>query len=288
MAREASGGSASAELFESGSSQRRRPHLETLVREICQNSIDQRVGNKKAKVFFDLILLTGKKREKFLESIDWSNFLPHLSSVSGTGGAALTLKAGIDALKSETLVCLRISDSGTRGLTGDDWDEEKPDITSYGSNITSAQHAASLPIPGTPAPLADASYIEQSGTSMATPIASGVIALLLEASPGLSPEEVKDIIRQTSEPRGEPADDSVSRWNETYGYGIIDASCAVAFAKGQICDNGLRASTSDVNVSFPVNGTWVMSDSITRISGDVNTTEVAYDRVEIKIVQNFI
>tara|TARA_Y100001958_G_scaffold159307_1_gene160254 strand:- start:10304 stop:15262 length:4959 start_codon:yes stop_codon:yes gene_type:complete len=171
---------------------------------------------------------------------------------------------------------------------GDDWDEEKPDITSYGSNITSAQHAASLPIPGTPAALADASYTEQSGTSMATPIASGVIALLLEASPGLSPEEVKDIIRQTSEPRGEPADDSVSRWNETYGYGIIDASCAVAFAKGQICDNGLRASSSDVNVSYPVNGTWVMSDSITRISGDVNTTEVAYDRVEIKIVQNFI
>ena len=58
-----SGGSTAAELFESGSSQRRRPHIETLVREICQNSIDQRVGNKKAKVFFDLILLTGKKRE---------------------------------------------------------------------------------------------------------------------------------------------------------------------------------------------------------------------------------
>ena len=92
---------------------------------------------------------------------------------------------------------------------------------------------------------------------------------------------------EVSEPRGEPADESISRWNETYGHGIIDASCAIAFAKGQICDNGLRASTSDVNVSFPVNGTWVMADSITRISGDVNTTEVAYDQVEIKIEQRF-
>ena len=119
-----SGGSTAAELFESGSSQRKRPLIETLVREICQNSIDQRIGEGKAKVFFDLILLTGKEKDNFLKSFDWDNFLPHLSSVSGTGGAALTLKAGIDAIKSDTLVCLRISDSGTKGLTGDDWDED--------------------------------------------------------------------------------------------------------------------------------------------------------------------
>ena len=169
----------------------------------------------------------------------------------------------------------------------DDLDEQKPDVTSYGSNIISASHAASFGLPGTPATLADDQYDSKSGTSMATPIASGVIALLLEADPSLSPEEVKDVIQKSSEPRGEPADESISRWNETYGYGIIDASCAIAFSKGQICDNGFRASTSDVNISFPVNGTWVMSESFTRISGDVNTTEVAYDRVEIKIEQRF-
>ena len=146
---------------------------------------------------------------------------------------------------------------------GDDTDEQKPDVTSYGSNITSATYATSFGLPGTPATLADNQYDSKSGTSMATPIASGVIALLLEADPSLSPEEVKDVIQKSSEPRGEPADESISRWNETYGHGIIDASCAIAFAKGQICDNGLRASTSDVNVSFPVNGTWVMADSIT-------------------------
>ena len=169
----------------------------------------------------------------------------------------------------------------------DDTDEQKPDVTSYGSNIISATYAASFGLPGTPATLADNQYDSKSGTSMATPIASGVIALLLEAEPSLTPEEVKDVIQKSSEPRGEPADESISRWNETFGHGIIDASCAIAFAKGQICDNGLRASTSDVNVSFPVNGTWVMADSVTRISGDVNTTEVAYDRVEIKIEQRF-
>ena len=169
----------------------------------------------------------------------------------------------------------------------DDLDEQKPDVTSYGSNIISASYAASFGLPGSPATLADDQYDSKSGTSMATPIASGVIALLLEADPSLSPEEVKDVIQKSSEPRGEPADESISRWNETYGHGIIDASCAIAFSKGQICDNGFRASTSDVNISFPVNGTWVMSESFTRISGDVNTTEVAYNQIEIKIEQRF-
>lgn len=119
-----SGGSAAAELFEGGGSQRRRSLLETLVREICQNSTDQRVGSKAAEVCFDLILLRGEEREAFLGGINWQTLRPHLGAVKGAGGAALTLRAGIEAMEAETLVCLRISDSGTAGLTGDDWDEE--------------------------------------------------------------------------------------------------------------------------------------------------------------------
>ena len=59
----ASGGSTAAELFEAGSSQKRRPLLETLVREICQNSCDQRTGSEKASVYFDLLLLKGEERD---------------------------------------------------------------------------------------------------------------------------------------------------------------------------------------------------------------------------------
>lgn len=119
-----SGGSAAAELFEGGGSQRRRSLLETLVREICQNSTDQRLGRKAAEVCFDLILLRGEEREAFLAAMNWKTLRPHLAAVKGAGGAALTLRAGIEAMEAETLVCLRISDSGTAGLTGDDWDEE--------------------------------------------------------------------------------------------------------------------------------------------------------------------
>lgn len=119
----ASGGSTAAELFEASSSHKRRPLLETLVREICQNSCDRRNGNEKASVFFDLLLLKGEQKEDFLQACDWSGLKSHMQAVHGLGGAALTLRAGLQAMEAETLVCLRISDCGTEGLTGGDWDE---------------------------------------------------------------------------------------------------------------------------------------------------------------------
>ena len=88
------------------------------------------------------------------------------------------------------------SNWGPRLSDGDDdeWDELKPDITSYGHNIVSATYGTSLPIPGD-AGLADDQYDSKSGTSMATPIASGVVALMLEVDSSLTPQEVKDILR---------------------------------------------------------------------------------------------
>lgn len=118
-----SGGSAAAELFESGNSQRKRPLLETLVREICQNSCDRRTENERASVFFDILLLKGEERDAFLLASGWEGLKTHIEAIDGTGGTALTLRAGMQAMEAETLVCLRISDTGTEGLTGDDWDE---------------------------------------------------------------------------------------------------------------------------------------------------------------------
>ena len=78
----ASGGSTAAELFESGSSQKRRPLLETLVREICQNSCDQRTGAEVASVYFDLLLLKGEERDAFLRAADWDGLRPHIGALN--------------------------------------------------------------------------------------------------------------------------------------------------------------------------------------------------------------
>ena len=172
---------------------------------------------------------------------------------------------------------------------GDSDDEEKPDITSYGSNIMSATAVAggfTTPLPGDGGNMAGNGYDEKSGTSMATPIASGVVAMMLEADPSLTPQEVKDILRTSAEPRGAPFS-SESRWNSKYGYGIIDASCAISVIKNLDCFTGLGNVQGEVNVSFPIDGAWMMANTMTRFSGDVNTTEIDYNEVEIYIEQHF-
>ena len=171
---------------------------------------------------------------------------------------------------------------------GDSEDEEKPDLTSYGSNIMSASYANtfSTPLPGGDANMAGDGYDEKSGTSMATPIASGVVAMMLEADPSLTPQEVKDILRSSAEPRG-AAFSSGSRWNAQFGYGIIDASCAISVIQNSDCFKGLGYVESEVNASFPVHGAWMMANTMTRFSGDVDTTEADYEEVQIYIEQHF-
>ncbi|MFP8952286.1 S8 family peptidase [Natrialbaceae archaeon A-arb3/5] len=63
------------------------------------------------------------------------------------------------------------------------------------------------------------SYTRVSGTSMATPIVSGVAGLVLSAYPGLSVEQLRDHLRATA------ADVGLS--SNAQGYGRIDADAAV-------------------------------------------------------------
>ncbi len=66
-------------------------------------------------------------------------------------------------------------------------------------------------------------YTHSSGTSMATPHVSGIVALMLEANPNLTPTQVKDIIRRT-------ATNMTSRLSWEAGAGHVNAYAAVAEA----------------------------------------------------------
>ena len=60
-----------------------------------------------------------------------------------------------------------------------------------------------------------------SGTSMSSPVATGVIALWLQANPNLTPEDIKGVIERTSH-QPEP-EFSGNDKNIYYGWGEIDA-----------------------------------------------------------------
>ncbi len=184
----------------------------------------------------------------------------------------------------------------------DEWDELKPDITAYGSDIMSATAQTGTSFPGQPAkPLAGSDYDSKDGTSMATPIASGIVALMLQADPSLEPQEVKDILRNSSEARGSASEPSISdRWNDEWGFGLIDASCAIDVVLEKACTpleaNGDiitppptgNGSGDHVDMSKPTNGTWWIEGNFVRISGTsiANDDGDDYTKVQIKIEQH--
>ena len=78
----------------------------------------------------------------------------------------------------------QVTSFSSRGPTSDG--RVKPDVCFPGYNIVAARAKGTAM--GTPV---DAYYTSASGTSMATPHAAGASALLLQALPGLTPEQVK-------------------------------------------------------------------------------------------------
>ena len=68
----------------------------------------------------------------------------------------------------------------SRGYTSDG--RVKPDVAAIGSNIMAPNQGT-----GT-------GYTSKSGTSMATPLMAGIVALTLDATPDLTPAEVKDTL----------------------------------------------------------------------------------------------
>ncbi|MFC3419950.1 S8 family peptidase [Salinicoccus hispanicus] len=109
-----------------------------------------------------------------------------------------------------------IAEFSSRGPTIDQF--VKPDIYAPGTNIISLLSPGSAVETELAEQIIDEDYIQMSGTSMATPVCAGVIALMLEANPDLSPNDVKSILQMTGEPV----------FGNEWGY--IDAESAVEMA----------------------------------------------------------
>lgn len=138
-----------------------------------------------------------------------------------------------DSLEHEDDVIAFYSSIGPRTDDGDNnpFDELKPDVSAPGTHIINMQ-------PDTQRITGDASsngYGNRgSGTSYATPLVAGVIALMLEANPELEGENnlVKEILKYTAEkknPAYYPELDPF--WEPQFGYGVVDAYNAVRLAE---------------------------------------------------------
>jgi subtilisin family serine protease len=90
-----------------------------------------------------------------------------------------------------------------------------------------------------------------SGTSMATPHVSGLVALLLGEDSTLSPDEVRQIIESTARDRG------AAGWDPLYGHGLIDAEAAALMVVGSVptptSTNTATATNTPIDTSTPTN-----------------------------------
>ena len=186
----------------------------------------------------------------------------------GSSNLAITVGATDDANtvdRSDDTIA-SYSSIGPRRDNGDNnpLNELKPEVTAPGTNIVQAEgcvtQGACINLLGGSAE--DNGYTGRgSGTSYATPSVSGILALMIEANPDLSPAEMKEILKLTSERRGMPDVPEVDPfWNRSFGWGMVDALAAVElsfFMK----DNNL---TGQVDVTSQVH---ILDSSLNNTSG---------------------
>lgn len=98
------------------------------------------------------------------------------------------------------------------------------------------------------------------GTSMATPHASGLSALILALEPSFTPDQVRSTLQSTAEDKGAAGRDDV------YGWGIIDAYAALSSLAPPVS----ISLTTDGLVEFGVLALGAVATS----SGDVQTVQV--------------
>ncbi|MEU6076232.1 carboxypeptidase regulatory-like domain-containing protein [Micromonospora sp. NPDC047074] len=147
----------------------------------------------------------------------------------------------------------QIASFSSRGsATWDGVEHIKPQVSAPGQDIYSTW----------PLALDPDGYHTISGTSMATPHVTGVIALLLSAKPGLSVDAVRELLTSTA--RTEPHMGKLP--NNDYGAGIADARAAITAARYSGTVSGtVRGPQGPLGatVSIPELGVTTTADSAT-------------------------
>ena len=223
--------------------------------------------------------------EGIIVSVAAGNDGPNNDGLSGMGSSDLSVTVGAtDDQNTVNREDDTVADYSSRGPRKDNGDgnplnELKPEISAPGSNIVQAEGCVTS---GGCSNLindaSDNSYTGRgSGTSYATPSVSGVMALVWEANENLTTMQLKEILKQTAERRGEPSlpeDDPY--WNRDFGFGMVDAYAATLLAihlketgTTELVDPGIQnhlISFNDTDNVKLVGHSWSTSGSVESVN----------------------
>lgn len=152
------------------------------------------------------------------EAIAAANFVSKTSFASQSG---TTNKSGEGTLGNA-------ANSSSTGPTRDG--RIKPEIGAPGAYVLSVLSADTNPAPDPDDVAPDGKHVAYTGTSMATPVTAGVIALMLQANPNLEPGKIKRLLRRTVT-NDTATGASISH---KFGYGKINALEAVKAVKDNL------------------------------------------------------
>jgi subtilisin family serine protease len=148
------------------------------------------------------------------EAWSFPSFFSEASNVDNTSISSLACGIGVVAVANLDEPNERINISSSQGPTRDG--RSKPDVAAPGTDIVAAKGFAG------PKDL----WVGMTGTSMASPYAAGVVALMLATQPKLTAAQIEGIIQRTSRPL--PGGDFP--WVNDAGFGRIDPAACVAEA----------------------------------------------------------
>ncbi|MBS4021906.1 MAG: S8 family peptidase [Dethiobacter sp.] len=145
---------------------------------------------------------------------------PQTVGSPGNHPVVITVGASDDMNTMDTLDD-KVAGFSSRGPTRDG--HVKPDFLAPGVNIVSLRSPGSFIDKQNKQSRVDSWYTSLSGTSMATPVCSGVAAQLLQVNGSLSPDQVKSLLRET-------AMDLFGLDPNVQGAGMINGQAAAAAA----------------------------------------------------------
>jgi serine protease AprX len=181
---------------------------------------------------------------------------PAKKTIGSPGAAAKALTVAAMADPGEK--GFNLASFSSRGPTADG--RTKPDIAAPGTNITAAKSGTSN------------QYVTYSGTSMATPFIAGTVALMLDANPSLTPDQVKSYLFTMATDWGPAGQDIDFGHGNLKGYDAIKAAGGFTgtgpaipnhlYGSGSINTSGYKDEwTFQVNsTSAPIAVTFIMPD----------------------------
>ena len=217
------------------------------------------LNNPDASVIDDAIIYAVNKGVKIIQlslAVNQTNAIDAAIQFAINNGVTVIAASG----NSNTSVAYPANNSNVISVGATDQNDYKAPFSNYGSNLTIA--AIGVGIYSTQL---NNTYNSSDGTSFASPIVSGVVALMLSINPSMTPAQIKDALITTADKVG--GYNYINGRSNELGYGRLNAYAAVNSAKNintnisgpdQFC---ATATYTIPNLSLGQNVTWSIAPS---------------------------